>query len=313
VVITIIAILIGLLLPAVQAAREAARRIQCSNNLKQLGLGAQHHLEDLGFFPSGGWGGNFIGDPVRGFDWKQPGGWCYNILAYIEMQQVHDIGIDEPDYAKRTILLTKNVTVPVGALICPTRRPVALFHYSHSIQCVNQGGPYPPDCNKSDYAACVGGHGPCEVEHIPDYATGDSKGRPTPYKDGNDGVTYSQSMTAAAEIVDGQSNTLLYGEKFSDPNHYTDGIPYCDNNNAMLGADNDLQRSAAYVPMIDLPGAFEQHGDWMQSKFGSAHPAGCLFVFCDGSVHLISFSIDPATFQNLGQMNDRQPIDASKL
>jgi prepilin-type N-terminal cleavage/methylation domain-containing protein len=92
VVITIIGILIALLLPAVQAAREAARRMQCSNQIKQLSLGCINHESAHGFYPTGGWGFAWIGDPDSGFDDKQPGGWIYNLLPYIEQQAMRDKG-----------------------------------------------------------------------------------------------------------------------------------------------------------------------------------------------------------------------------
>ena len=86
VVIAIIGILIALLLPAIQAAREAGRRSQCANNLKQIGLGANSHLDSMKFFPSGGWGWMCLPECDRGFGKSQPGGWVYSVLAFSDYQ-----------------------------------------------------------------------------------------------------------------------------------------------------------------------------------------------------------------------------------
>ena len=93
VVIAIIGILVALLLPAVQAAREAARRNQCVNNLKQLSLGALNHEAAHKHFPSTGLGNSWIGDPNYGYGRKQPGGIFFNVLPYIEEQTLHDMGM----------------------------------------------------------------------------------------------------------------------------------------------------------------------------------------------------------------------------
>src|SRR5438046_2235683 len=92
VVIAIIGILVALLLPAVQAAREAARRTQCKNNIKQLSLGCLLHEDAHKYLPSGGWRDSYWADPNRGYGGKQPGSWYYNILAYIEEQALRDLG-----------------------------------------------------------------------------------------------------------------------------------------------------------------------------------------------------------------------------
>ena len=88
VVIAIIGILVALLLPAVQSARESARRVECVNHLKQIGLGFQTHHDTHKFFPTGGWGPHWVGDPLRGFGKDQPSGRAFNILPYIEQSNI---------------------------------------------------------------------------------------------------------------------------------------------------------------------------------------------------------------------------------
>ncbi len=130
-VVTIIGILIALLLPAVQAAREAARRAQCSNNLKQIGLAFHQHEEKVGHYPSGGWGVLWGGDPDRGFGARQPGGWIYNVLPYVEQGPLHDMGAGQGDPAKRAALKQLFET-PLGMMYCPSRRRAVAFPNQNS-------------------------------------------------------------------------------------------------------------------------------------------------------------------------------------
>ena len=92
VVIAIIAMLVALLLPAVQSAREAGRRAQCMNNLRNMALACLNHHETHNFLPSGGWGRHWVCDPDRGFGERQPGGWAYHVLPFLESGDLHNLG-----------------------------------------------------------------------------------------------------------------------------------------------------------------------------------------------------------------------------
>ena len=131
VVITIIGILIALLLPAVQAAREAARRMQCSNNLKQLGLACLTHEQAHKFFPSGGWGHVWLGDPDQGFGKTQPGGWMFSVLPYVEQQALHGLGSGGTADQKADAVATL-ATTPLSVFNCPSRRGGKLYKHTAS-------------------------------------------------------------------------------------------------------------------------------------------------------------------------------------
>jgi prepilin-type N-terminal cleavage/methylation domain-containing protein len=121
VVVMIITILIGLLLPAVNAARESARRAHCKNNLKQLGLAMLQHVDRHGRFPTGGWGPHWVGEPERGSRSDQPGGWAFNILGFIEQDTLREAGLDLANDA-RTDAIVERTQTPVELFVCPSRR-----------------------------------------------------------------------------------------------------------------------------------------------------------------------------------------------
>ena len=306
VVITIIGILIALLLPAVQAAREAARRTQCSNNLKQLGLACLSHEQSHGFFPSGGWGASWTGDRNRGAGKTQPGGWVYSILPFIEQEGVYQLGLggmwgDSLQLAQ----------MPVATMNCPTRRAPGLFAGRYQGQ--------PPQA-RGDYAANIGDSqnvtimGPSSLAEAASYNWGQWT---TPEITG---VVFIRSEVTMAMVTDGTSNTYCLGEKNVDPDYYLLGQDNGDDSPMYVALQEDVLRSGGYVnpgsnpptytywpPVQDTPGA-NTYADY----FGSAHAGSCNFVLCDGSVRSISYSIDPEIHRRLCNRQDGLVIDASK-
>jgi prepilin-type processing-associated H-X9-DG protein len=137
------------------------------------------------------------------------------------------------------------------------------------------------------------------------------------------GISFIGSTIKMAHITDGPSNTYLVGEKFMSPDDYSSGAGPGDSNCAFVGWSYDLNRSCAnnttaaassYIgpPRQDIPIPPNGYPFDQKMVFGSAHSAGCNFVFCDGSVHGITFSIDPLVHSLLGNRADGQPIDDSK-
>jgi len=124
VVVAIISILAALLLPAVQAAREAARRVQCHNNLKQLNLAFINHESQQRHFPTSGWGFRWSGESGGGFGKDQRGGWGFNVLPFLEQQPLHDLtsGKSGVEYDEAKL---EQLSTPIPVFACPTRRTAA--------------------------------------------------------------------------------------------------------------------------------------------------------------------------------------------
>lgn len=300
VVIAIIGILIALLLPAIQAAREAARRMQCANNLKQMGLAAQTHLDTQKFFPTGGWSWWLIGDPDLGYSKRQCGGWFYNILPGLELRSLHDLGKGEPQAQKNTINNRKTHT-PLGVMNCPSRRRLGLFPNPFRLQvAANSDDNTASDnvCHRGDYAACAG-H---KAKYI--YTNWDLSAIANPSTAWPDttpltGVTYLRSETKVKDIRDGTSHTIFAGEKYLNPDNYFTGLDYTDLESYLTGFNDDTSRFTGVAPDNAQPK--RDRTGWMDPYgFGSAHSNVCNFVMCDGAVQNISFDIDSAVYVALG-------------
>jgi prepilin-type N-terminal cleavage/methylation domain-containing protein/prepilin-type processing-associated H-X9-DG protein len=312
VVITIIGVLIALLLPAVQAAREAARKMQCSNNLKQLSLAAITHEQAHGFFPTGGFNWHWAGDPDRGFDRRQPGGVFYNLLPYLELQPLHDMGKGLTGTARKDAL-ARAEQVAIAGFHCPTRRPAIIYPnlFPDSYWNVSH---FTKMCH-NDYVANSGTYlgtlddtagnlpGGYHVNFDPDLTKVDAPGYKWPDQGKQNGVCHFTSMVTQADIKDGTSNTYCFGEKYVNPDHYFDSTMVGDDGPWNEGYDWAVVRWGYDPPLQDVPGYNTTN------IFGSAHSGNFNVALCDGSVRAVAYSIDVKIHRYLSTRNDEQIID----
>ncbi len=309
VVIAIIGVLVALLLPAIQAAREAARRQQCANNLKNLALGAINCHDINNHFLTGGWGWFWVGDANRGSSRNQPGGWVFNVLPFVELNQMHalagdgnpaEITTQQRDGALRLI------QSPLDLIRCPSRRhgnvhpkPVDGAYYARN--CSNASSAAEAVAGRSDYAINCGDRDLTEDGAGPDasrdYTTadrtvwrftsqGDLAANPNDLNNKLTGVSFVRSEVGVQHIEDGTSMTYLIGEKYLNPVNYETGQDSGDNETWCTGFNNDNFRTGFDVPLVDTPGL------QAQNRFGSAHPTGWFMSWCDGHVDYQSYDID---------------------
>jgi prepilin-type N-terminal cleavage/methylation domain-containing protein len=282
VVIAIIGVLLSLLLPAVQRAREAAARASCENNLHQLGMALMQHYLTYQVLPTsggpapgqvnqvataGGWWG--LGNP-QATPRDQPGCWAYSILRYLEQQNA---------------VTANDQGVAVNLFLCPSRgrhqpQVVPAVDPISGVTYTNRGGRN-PWC-KTDYAGnwyvlvnrwLAGG---CPVVGLP------------------------MSLT---DISDGTSNTLLVGEKAMDPQRYNTGGWWFDEPVFTGGSDGTSRKGIVILSdvMAGRTGAYP----W---NWGSPHIAGAQFLFADGAVRSLSFGIDSSVVWALLTPNGHEAV-----
>jgi prepilin-type N-terminal cleavage/methylation domain-containing protein len=276
VVIAIIAILIGLLLPAVQKVREAAARMSCSNNLKQLGLAMHNYHDAVGKFPYPRSGGG-----------QNRHTWAFLLLPYIEQDNVYNTyrtpiaGVNQTDgvdnFTSTNAQLVAARQASVKIFLCPTR------HTSGTLSPITTGSTVTGI--PSDYAAC----------------SGDTSAVPTTGVFQLVNSNHTLSGTKIGDISDGTSNTFMIGEKHIQQGFLNDPIQ-----DGLIYSGSEQQtyhrRAGASWPLAINPTVAAN------TQFGSWHIGVCQFVFADGSVRGIKNSTPGTTLGFLANKSDGQVI-----
>jgi prepilin-type N-terminal cleavage/methylation domain-containing protein len=337
VVIAIIGILVALLLPAVQAAREAGRRTQCKDNLKNIGLACLNHADTLKAYPTGG---EFFSPLLEYYVDsdkavsipKQGMGWGFQILPYLEEDSVH--GLTDQEQLGPTV---------IPLYICPSRRGVVQVTGADEDTVVrvktltDYAGVHP--CTKRFDDELF----PLDLTTEPDpgtvrnYFVKDSKGgsdrelQPhavydgvivrSPFKVnkyGAPGTVTGEFVegvpfpTKSSKITDGTSKTMMVSEKYIYFEAYAGGSA-SDDRGWTDGWDADTMRCTCIRPMHDAEYDPEHTGtasrdwnniSWYTLVIGSAHPSSVNAVYGDGSVHSINYDIDLYVFNALGTRNN---------
>ncbi|QDV69932.1 hypothetical protein Poly24_36500 [Rosistilla carotiformis] len=317
VVIAIIGILVGLLLPAVQAAREAARRMQCSNNLKQLGLALHNYHDTFKTFPPALLGSgryNSASYHAAHGGVKNTTGWAL-LLPFFEQSTIADkynYDVCSSSSSPYGLAVVGDDSINDGlyntrldVLECPSDPSAGRVW---SVEVGGTGFYSRRDAIQTSYLFSTGGF----TDYSAPWETYSSDVRQGVF--GNDGAAKFASMT------DGTSMTIAIGEATGGPFKTSSsygpwgmtGTHTCCHGYLPGGSSTELTQAyaASYTQNWSINGAYNNDslGRTYAWVFGSKHPGGASFVYADGSVHLLTETMNYMTLQQLGYIRDGQPL-----
>lgn len=293
VVIAIIGILIALLLPAVQAAREAARRSQCSNHLKQLGVALHNYHDTFLKFPPAGWAtGN-----------KLP--WITSILPFIEQKPLYDkvnfeassTAAGDPTYGQNTLIASE----PISTLLCPSCNQLQTSS-THPSELYTKPGTTTAVANyTTHYYGVLGPRGtiPQFGGTVPNPAPTYRYEGPSGHGDFSmEGVMGRNRCYNFRDITDGTSNTFLLGElswnKSKVFRTFVRGV-----------LDNTSGSAKNVVDGINVTPFGSTN--FNSVSFGSEHPGGCHFAMADASVRFVSETVDMDIYRATASRESGEP------
>lgn len=286
VVIAIIGVLVGLLLPAVQQAREAARRSSCSNNIKQIALASQGYYDTNKSFPAGF-------DSIGAL-------WTARILPFLEEQSLYSTIVFDESLGNWGSTNEDACGVVVSAYRCASMT-VPLHMDNSGI----------PERVPISYRGCAGSNIYSDDRStIPGSAPSGAKAlEEVPL----DGMLWGGSKVRFREVIDGTSKTILIGESYTDPDYSKDGqgmdywalgSPQADPwTYGGAGGTEYSEACGSTGPKLNSRLDPSVHGTIMEMSFGSYHPSGAMFGFVDGSVQFLNDSIALPIYQGYGSRN----------